>query len=106
MFADALPPIAAAVCVAMLIFWPADASDSEALKVGAGIVAALTLGRQMLLTRSERRAMAAERRSLAKLERELRSREVVLRSVSRLEVADTAEETAAHVCREATVCQS
>jgi EAL domain-containing protein (putative c-di-GMP-specific phosphodiesterase class I) len=101
MFADALPPIAAAVCVAMLIFWPADASDSEALKVGAGIVAALTLGRQMLLTRSERRAMAAERRSLAKLERELRSREVVLRSVSRLEVADTAEETAAHVCREA-----
>jgi len=101
MFADALPPIAAAVCVAMLIVWPADASDSEALKVGAGVVAALTLGRQMLLTRSERRAMTAELQSLARLERELRSREAVLRSLSRLELEDTAEETAARVCREA-----
>jgi EAL domain-containing protein (putative c-di-GMP-specific phosphodiesterase class I) len=101
MIVDALPPIAAAACVAMLILWPSDAADSEALKVGAGIVAALTLGRQMLLTRNERRAMAAERHSLAKLELELRSREAVLRSLSRLEVAATAEETAAHVCHEA-----
>ena len=99
--ADALPPIAAAVCVAMLILWPADASDSQALKVGTGVVAALTLGRQMLLARNERLAMTAQRQSLASLERELRVREAVLRSLSRLEIAETAEETAAHVCREA-----
>ena len=99
--ADALPPIAAAVCVAMLIFWPAGAADSEALKVGTGVVAALTLGRQVLLTRNERGAMTAQRQSLASLERELRVREAVLRSLSRLEIAETAEETAAHVCREA-----
>ncbi len=103
MVADALPPIAAAVCVAMLILWPSDGADSEVLKVGAGIVAALTVGRQMLLTRNERRAMTAERRSMALLERELRSREAVLRSLSRLEIAATAEETAAHACREALV---
>ena len=101
MIADSLPPLAGAVCVAMLILWPADSSDSQALKVGAGFVAALTLGRQMLLTRSERRAISAERDSLAKLEQELRSRETVLRSLSRLEIAETAEETAAQVCREA-----
>ncbi len=101
MVGDALPPIAAAVCVAMLILWPADASDSHALKVGTGVVAALTLGRQILLTHSERRAMDAQRQSLANLERELRVREAVLRSLSRLEIAETAEETAAHVCREA-----
>ncbi len=101
MVADALPPIAAAVCVAMLILWPTDASDGEALKLGTGVVAALTLGRQMLLTRNERRAMTAQRQSLANLERELRVREAVLRSLSRLEVAETAEQTAAHVCREA-----
>ena len=98
---DALPPIAAAVCVAMLIFWPTDATDAEALKVGTGVVAALTLGRQMLLTRNERQAIEAQRVSLASLERELRAREAVLRSLSRLEIADSAEETAAHVCREA-----
>ena len=98
---DLLPPIAASVCVAMLIFWPTDAADSEALKVGAGVVAVLTLGRQMLLTRNERQAMAAQGQSLADLERELRVREAVLRSLSRLEIAETAEETAAHVCREA-----
>jgi EAL domain-containing protein (putative c-di-GMP-specific phosphodiesterase class I) len=101
MLADALPPVAAAVCVALLILWPTNSSDSEALKVGAAVVAVLTLGRQMLLTRTERLAMTAERRSMTKLERELRSREAVLRSLSRLEIAETAEETAAHVCREA-----
>ena len=101
MIADALPPFAAAVCVAMLILWPADASDAQALKVGAAVVAALTLVRQMLLTRNERAAMTAQRQSLAKLERELRVREAVLRSLSRLEVAETAEETAAQVCQEA-----
>jgi EAL domain-containing protein (putative c-di-GMP-specific phosphodiesterase class I) len=101
MVADALPPIAAAVCVAMLILWPDNAADSQVLKVGAGIVAVLTLGRQMLLTRNERLAMTAERESLAKLERELRSREAVLRSLSRLEIADSAEATAAHICQEA-----
>ena len=101
MVVDALPPIAAAVCVAMLIFWPTDASDAQVLKVGTGLVAALTVGRQMLLTRNERSAMTSERDSLARLERELRVREAVLRSLSRLEVAETAEETAAHICREA-----
>ena len=100
-FADVLPPVAAAVCVAMLILWPADATDAETLKVGTGVVAALTLGRQMLLTRNERHAITAQRDSLASLERELRVREAVLYSLSRLEVAETAEETAAHVCREA-----
>jgi EAL domain-containing protein (putative c-di-GMP-specific phosphodiesterase class I) len=101
MIVDMLPPVAAAVCVAMLIFWPADSTDMETLKIGAGVVAALTLVRQMLLTRDERRAMAAQRESMAKLERELRVRESVLRSLSRLEIAETAEETAAHVCHEA-----
>jgi EAL domain-containing protein (putative c-di-GMP-specific phosphodiesterase class I) len=101
MITDALPPIAATVCVAMLILWPADGSDSEALKVGAGVVAFLTLGRQMLMTSNECRAMTAERQSLTMLELELRSREAVLRSLSRLEIAETAEKTAAHVCREA-----
>jgi EAL domain-containing protein (putative c-di-GMP-specific phosphodiesterase class I) len=101
MAADALPPIAAAVCAALLIFWPLDSSDAQALKLGVGVVAALTLGRQMLLARSESRAMTAQRESSANLERELRVREAVLRSLSRLEVAETAEETATHVCREA-----
>ncbi|HEX7490524.1 MAG TPA: EAL domain-containing protein [Candidatus Limnocylindrales bacterium] len=100
-FVDVLPPIAAAVCMAMLIFWPADSTQSEALRVGVGVVAALTLTRQMLLTRDERRARAAQLDSSAKLERELRAREAVLRSLSRLEVAATAEETSDHVCREA-----
>jgi len=99
--ADVLPPVAAAICVAILVLWPSDTSDAEVLKVGTGIVAVLTLGRQMLLTRNERRAIVSQRQSLARLERELRVREAVLRSLSRLEVAETAEETAAHICREA-----
>ena len=98
---DALPPVAAAVCLLVLLLSPADAADTQVLRVGTGLAGVLTVARQMLLTRNERLALSAQRASSAALERELRTRGAVLRSLSRLEIADTPEETAAHVCREA-----
>jgi EAL domain-containing protein (putative c-di-GMP-specific phosphodiesterase class I) len=97
---DILPLFAVALCVALLLLLPR-ATGLGVEEIGTGAVVVLALARQVLLTVTERRARAAERDASARLEREIRARATVLHSLARLEAADTPEETAARMCREA-----
>jgi EAL domain-containing protein (putative c-di-GMP-specific phosphodiesterase class I) len=97
---DAFPLCAVAVCVALDMTVPRT-GPIDAVRIGTAGVVALALLRQMLLTTAERRARLAERAASAYLETEIRTRAAVLQSLSRLEQADTIEETADRICSQA-----
>ena len=97
---DLFPLVAVGLCVSFVLLAPqGDAYVFE--RVGTAAVVVLALVRQVLLTTAERRARAAEGRASARLEREIRAREMVLRSLARLEAAATPEETVRLLCEEA-----
>jgi EAL domain-containing protein (putative c-di-GMP-specific phosphodiesterase class I) len=97
---DTFPVLAVAVCVAILLL-ARRTNGFGVVELGSGGVVLLALGRQVLLTVAERRARTAERDASARLEREIRTRATVLRSLARLDAADTPEETARRICAEA-----
>jgi hypothetical protein len=97
---DLFPLAAVGLCVWFVLLVPAKGGFGvEAF--GTAVVVVLALVRQVTLTRGERRARAAERQASARLEREIRAREMVLRSLARIEAADSPEETARLLCEEA-----
>jgi EAL domain-containing protein (putative c-di-GMP-specific phosphodiesterase class I) len=97
---DLFPMVAVGLCVSFVLLAPGN-DDFGVERLGTAVVVILALVRQVFLTTAERRARVAEGYVSGKLEREIRSREMVLRSLSRLEGASTPEETARLLCEEA-----
>ena len=97
---DLFPLVAVGLCVSFVLLAPGN-DDFGVERVGTAVVVILALARQVFLTTAERRARTAEGHASARLEREIRSREMVLRSLARLEGASTPEHTARLLCEEA-----
>jgi EAL domain-containing protein (putative c-di-GMP-specific phosphodiesterase class I) len=94
---DAFPIGAVAVCVTLSVLTP-DGPGDQVVRVGAAAVTGLTLIRQVVLVRSERRTHLAEQESTRRLARESAHRAGVLTSLSHLEQAGTVEATAFDAC--------
>jgi EAL domain-containing protein (putative c-di-GMP-specific phosphodiesterase class I) len=97
---DLLPLVAVGICVSFVLLAPGN-DDFGVERVGTAVVVILALVRQVLLTAAERRARTAEGDASAGLEREIRSREMLLRSLTRQEGGSSPEETATLLCEEA-----
>ena len=98
--AETLPLLAVGLCLVLsLIVPPQDGLDT--VRIGSALVIGLTLGRQALLTRRERRARFAERESANKLLNEIAERTNVLGNLARLDVSGSPAAAAQQICEEA-----
>ena len=98
--ADAFPIAAVAICVTLVLVVD-DQHGGGLVRIGAATVTALTLARQVLLIRSERKTHLAEQASTRRLAREVAHRAAVLTSLGDLAAGDTPEATAVDLCARA-----
>ena len=93
---DLFPPMAVTACLASSLI-----SSASVVKVGVAAVVGLSLVRQAVLARHERRATAARHDSESRLAREKSDRAQALAALSRIDTSGTPEDAAKRICEEA-----